>query len=129
MAQTSKEAEREMTPPILAAVDDMFFAAKIRATAEALDVRIRFFRRLEDLLAAASEETPRLILVDLHNEKIDPMALARELKSNESLPAIPLLGFFSHVQSDLQREAVAAGYDKVIPRSVFARDLPDLIKT
>ena len=107
----------------------MFFAAKIRATAEALDVRIRFFRRLEDLLAAALEETPRLILVDLHNEKIDPMALARELKSNESLPAIPLLGFFSHVQSDLQREAVAAGYDKVIPRSVFARDLPDLIKT
>src|SRR6185503_11794707 len=84
-------------------------------------------RRLEDLLAAASEETPRLILVDLHNEKIDPVALARELKSNESLPSIPLLGFFSHVRADLQRAAVAAGYDKVIPRSVFARDLPELV--
>ena len=116
-----------MTPPILAAVDDMFFAAKIRATAEALDVRIRFFRRLEDLLAAATEETPRLILVDLHNEKSDPMELARALKSHENLRAIPLLGFFSHVQTDLQRAAIAAGYDKVIPRSVFATDLAELI--
>ncbi len=118
-----------MTPPILAAVDDMFFAAKIRAAAEALDVRIRFFRRLADLLAAAAEDTPRLILVDLHNEKVDPIALARELKSKDNLRTIPVLGFFSHVQTDLQRAAVAAGYDKVIPRSVFARDLPDLIKT
>jgi PleD family two-component response regulator len=116
-----------MTPPILAAVDDMFFAAKIRATAEALDVRIRFFRRLDGLLAAAVEERPRLILVDLHNQKIDPIELGRELKSNESLSAIPLLGFFSHVQTDLQRAASDAGYDKVIPRSVFARDLADLI--
>ena len=118
-----------MTQPILAAVDDMFFASKIRATAEALEVRIRFFRRLDGLLAAAAEETPRLILVDLHNQKIDPIELGRELKSNESLRAIPLVGFFSHVQTDLQRAAGASGYDKVIPRSVFARDLADLIKT
>jgi CheY-like chemotaxis protein len=108
---------------IIAAVDDMFFASKIRATAEALGVGIKFHRRLDSLIVAASEQAPELILVDLHNEKVDAIELARELKTNESLKAIPLLGFFSHVQTELQRQALEAGYDRVIPRSVFSRDL------
>jgi PleD family two-component response regulator len=117
-----------MTRNIIAAVDDMFFASKIRATAEALGVNIKFHRRLDGLVSAAGEDSPELILVDLHNEKLNPIELARELKSNESLRAIPLLGFFSHVQTDLQRAALEAGYDQVIPRSVFSRDLAKILK-
>ena len=116
-----------MTRNILAAVDDMFFAAKIRATAEALGVSIKFHRRLEGLVSAAGEELPDLIVVDLHNEKLNPIELARALKANERANAIPLLGFFSHVQTDLQQAALAAGYDQVIPRSVFSRDLAKIL--
>lgn len=116
-----------MSRNILAAVDDMFFAAKIRATAEALGVTIKFHRRLEGLLAAATEQSPNLIVVDLHNEKLDPLELARELKGSESVRTIPLLGFFSHVQTDLQQAATEAGYDQVIPRSVFSRDLGKIL--
>ena len=105
----------------------MFFASKIRATAEALGVDIKFHRRLDNLVAAASEQVPELILVDLHNEKVDAIELARQLKANEHLNAIPLLGFFSHVQTELQRAAVEAGYDRVIPRSVFSRDLASIL--
>lgn len=106
----------------------MVFASKIGATAEALAVNIRFHRRLEGLVAAAREQSPDLILVDLHNEKINPLELARQLKSSEGMRAIPLLGFFSHVQTDLQRQALEAGYDRVVPRSVFARDLGQILK-
>jgi CheY-like chemotaxis protein len=67
--------------------------------------------------------------VDLHNQRIDPVALARELKADEQLRGIKLLGFFSHVQTELQRNAVAAGFDRVVPRSVFARDLEQLLTT
>ena len=116
-----------MTRNIIAAVNDMFFASKIRATAEALGVVIKFHRRIDSLVAAASELAPDLILVDLHNEKVDPIELARELKANENLKAIPLLGFFSHVQTELQRQALEAGYDQVIPRSVFSRDLGSIL--
>lgn len=116
-----------MTRNILAAVDDMFFAAKIRATAEALGVSIKFHRQLDGLVSAAAEQTPGLIIVDLHNEQLNPIELARELKSNESVKAIPLLGFFSHVQTDLQRAAIEAGYDQVIPRSAFSRDLAKIL--
>ena len=114
---------------VLAIVDDMFFASKIRATAEAVGVEVSFPRSIEKLVEKAREATPGLIVVDLHNTKIDPLAVARELKSDYALHQIPLLGFFSHVQADLQRDATEAGFDKVIPRSVFARDLGQILST
>ena len=116
-----------MTRNIIAAVDDMFFASKIRATAEALGVTVKFHRRLDSLVTAVREQSPDLVLVDLHNEKLDAIELARELKANDSAKSIPLLGFFSHVQTDLQRAALEAGFDQVIPRSVFSRDLASIL--
>jgi putative two-component system response regulator len=114
---------------VLAVVDDMFFASKIRATAEAVGVTVKFLRSIEKLIETAQEAKPDLVVVDLHNTKLDPVALASELKANEELRTIPLLGFFSHVHADLQRNAMAAGYDKVVPRSVFARDLGQILST
>lgn len=107
----------------------MFFASKIRATAEAVGVEVNFPRSIEKVLEKAREVKPGLVVVDLHNTKIDPVALATELKSNEDLKEVKLLGFFSHVHTDLQRNAVAAGYDQVVPRSVFARDLGEILLT
>ena len=114
---------------VLAIVDDMFFASKIRATAEAVGVEVKFARSIEKLIETAREVKPGLVVVDLHNTKLDPVAVATELKSNDDLRQVRLLGFFSHVQTDLQRNAMAAGYDQVIPRSVFARDLGQILAT
>jgi putative two-component system response regulator len=114
---------------VLTVVDDMFFASKIRATAEAVGSTVKFLRSVEKLIETAREAKPDLVVVDLHNTKLDPVALASELKADEELRKIPLLGFFSHVHTDLQRNALAAGYDKVIPRSVFARDLGQILST
>ena len=118
-----------MGQAIIAVVDDMFFASKIRAVAEAVRVEISFPRSLEVLVQKARETKPRMIVVDLHNQKIDSNALAQALKSDEQLRDIRLLGFFSHVQTELQRNAMAAGFNQVIPRSVFARDLPKILTT
>lgn len=106
----------------------MFFASKIRAVAEAVGVEISFPRHKEALLQKARDLKPQLIIMDLHNQKVDPNGLASELKADEQLRDIRLLGFFSHVQTELQRNAMAAGFDQVIPRSVFARDLPEILK-
>ena len=116
-----------MSAVIIAVVDDMFFASKIRAVAEAVGTEISFARSREGLIQKAREAKPRLIVVDLHNQKIEPAALAAELKADDELRAIPLLGFFSHVQTELQQNALNAGFDQVIPRSVFARDLQKIL--
>ena len=116
-----------MSGVIIAIVDDMFFKSKIRAVAEAVGTEISFPRNKDALFQKAREAKPQLIIVDLHNQKIESAALATELKSDEELRAIPLLGFFSHVQTELQRNAIAAGFDQVIPRSIFARDLSKIL--
>ena len=116
-----------MSGVIIAIVDDMFFKSKIRAVAEAVGTEISFPRNKDALFQKARETKPQLIIVDLHNQKIEPASLANELKTNEELRAIPLLGFFSHVETELQRNALAAGFDQVIPRSVFARDLSKIL--
>ena len=108
-----------MSRAVIVVVDDMFFASKIRAVAEAVGVEISFPRTKEAVVEKAREAS--LILVDLHNQKMDPLALAREL------PGVKLIGFFSHVHTELQRSAIAAGYDRVIPRSVFVRELPKIL--
>lgn len=118
-----------MSGVIIAVVDDMFFASKIRAVAEAVGAEISFPRSQEALIQKARDAKPRLIIVDLHNQKLEPATLATALKTDDELRSIPLLGFFSHVQTELQRNALAAGFDQVIPRSAFARDLPMLLAT
>jgi CheY-like chemotaxis protein len=112
---------------VTAVVDDMFFISKIRETGKALGLVVNFPRNLDALRATIAEDLPALILVDLHHQKVDPIQLARELKENETAKGIPLLGFFSHVQADLQRRAVQAGYDEVLPRSIFFRDLAKIL--
>ena len=116
-----------MIRTVVAVVDDMFFISKIRETGKALGVSVNFPRSLDALRTKLGEEVPELIVVDLHHQKIDAVQLALELKANQTLSHVPLIGFFSHVQADLQRQAVQAGYDEVLPRSIFSRDLAQIL--
>ena len=116
-----------MIRTVTAVVDDMFFISKIRETGKALGMIVNFPRNLDALRASIAEDVPELILVDLHHQKLDAVQLASELKANEKVKDIPLMGFFSHVQADLQRQAVQAGYDEVLPRSIFFRDLAKIL--
>lgn len=117
-----------MTRTVIAVVDDLFFASKIRGTAEQLGVTVKFARTAAALTEAARRDLPALIICDLHSEKVDPNELARQLKADDQLKSIPLLGFFSHVQTELQRQAEQAGFDRVIPRSAFSAHLVQIIR-
>ncbi len=127
MKAIDQGTQKLMTRTVIAAVDDMFFISKIRATAEHLGIDVRFSRNVDSLLTSAKESKADLIIVDLHAQKVDPIALATALKSDPELKAIELLGFFSHVQTDLMREAKEAGYDRVMPRSAFSNDLATIL--
>jgi PleD family two-component response regulator len=116
-----------MSKTVISVVDDMFFASKIRAVAEAVGREISSPRSEEAVVSKARETKPGLIVVDLHSQRIDPVALARALKADEELRDIKLLGFFSHVHTELKANALSAGFDEVIPRSVFARDLEQIL--
>ena len=112
---------------IIAVVDDLFFASKIRGTAEELGVTVAFARNLDVIADAARRDQPSLIICDLHSRNVDPMELAKQLKADAQLGSIRLFGFFSHVQIELQRQAEAAGFDRVMPRSAFTKQLSRIL--
>jgi CheY-like chemotaxis protein len=116
-----------MNRRVLAAVGDLFFASKIRGTAQHLNVSVEFSRSADSLFDAAKLEVPSLIILNLESEAADPLGLAARLKQDEQLRAVPLVGFLSHVRTDLQQSARAAGVDHVLPRSAFTNRLADIL--
>jgi CheY-like chemotaxis protein len=117
-----------MNRRVIAAVSDMIFASKIRGTAEHLNVTVEFARSEDALFDAAKTEVPSLVILDLQASRPDPFAVASRLKSDEQLRAVPIVAFFSHVETELKRRAVEAGVDHVLPRSVFTTRLPDILR-
>ncbi len=115
-------------PNVLAVAADLFFAAKIKGAADSAGVSVRFAKSCAGALAQARAEKPALVLIDLHAEQGEPLALAEAFKNDADLREVPLLGFFSHVQTELMHQARAAGYDQVLPRSAFFKRLPEILK-
>lgn len=113
---------------VVAVIDDLFFVAKVQAAARQAGVSLTSVRAADFALEGLRPQKPALVIVDLNTTSADAVELVRQLKADGELAAIPVIGFFSHVQVELQRAARAAGCDQVLPRSKFVTALPELIK-
>lgn len=105
---------------ILALVDDIFFQAKMLETAKHIGVELKSFSAGNALLAEVNQTPPKLIVVDLNARQsaVETIALLHSHNSQ-----IPVLAFFSHVQTDLAQRAHQAGCTEVMPRSKFTKEL------
>jgi PleD family two-component response regulator len=117
-----------MNRRVIAAVDDLIFAARIRGTAEQLGIKTDLPQTADAILDEARREPPALFVIDLHARFCDPFALAARLKGDAQLREVPVVGFFSHVQTELLERARLAGMDYVMPRSAFTRKLSGILR-
>jgi CheY-like chemotaxis protein len=124
----SEPITSERLPPILAVLDNLFFVAKIKEAALQAGLRLETARAAAQALSLAQMLKPVLVLLDLDATTCQPFEVIRQIKADEALRAIPLLGFVSHVNTGVQEQAREAGCDRVLARSVFSRDLPRLLK-
>lgn len=119
-----------MPDEVLVLVDDLFFSSKIASTARLCSVPARLLKTSRDLLQFADPEKAKLIIIDLNGRATEPVRAIRELKASSGPDAIPVLAYFSHVQTELAEEAREAGARWILPRSAFsarlARILTDL---
>jgi len=106
---------------IFALIDDLFFQAKLMETAKRTGVELNAFHSGDALLAAMNPRGPQLVIVDL-NARQAPVEAISALRSRDS--QIPVVAFFSHVQTELAERARQAGCSEVMPRSKFTRELP-----
>jgi CheY-like chemotaxis protein len=113
---------------VIAAVDDLFFGAKILETAERLNVPLCLVRSPEDLAERARASRPALIIFDLNAEGCRPLEAIRQVKADPALRDTLALGFFSHVQHELKMAAAEAGCDRILARSAFTAELPEILR-
>jgi CheY-like chemotaxis protein len=114
-------------PVVVAAVEDMFFSTKIEGAARQAGVSLKLVLDAQQLGDCLKIQVPALIIVDLNSRTCDPIELIRRIKADVSLASVPVIGFFSHVQVELERSARGAGCDQVLARSAFSSKLHKIL--
>ena len=110
---------------ILAIVDDLIFRGKLEAAAAHLGVPLTI---ATDESQALDDGQPwSRALIDLNLSRGDALAIVRHLRAAH--PDIPLIGYCSHVQQELQQQAIETGCTTVLARSAFVQQLPELLST
>ena len=114
-----------MSKSVIACVEDLFFRSKIEATARHLNVPVVYVAA-GDLARACADKNAAAVLLELSSNG-DALASVRALRQGRVGAEMPVIGFLSHVDKALAREAEAAGVSQVMPRSQFSETLPDLL--
>lgn len=112
---------------VVALLEDLLFLSKIRETAKAVGVTV-ITGDTRSCVPSILETGPQAILLDLNSRMLAAVDCVRALKADPATRQIPIVGFVSHVQSDLIAAARAAGCDLVLARSAFSQQLPDLLR-
>ena len=119
-----------VTPPVtpakrlvLAVVPDLFFAVRVSATARHVSVALELVPPPR-AVARVAQVVAALLIIDLHA----PGAVALVAEIKRAQPGLPIVGFYSHVETTLRRNALEAGADAALPRSAFVARLPDLLQ-
>ena len=112
---------------ILAIIDDLMFTSKVKAAAAHLGVPIAFARSSDAALTEMRHSPPTLVILDLSNPRTNPLATVGSMKADPRLTTIPIVGYASHVQTDVIEAARKAGVDDVLARSAFTQRLPEIL--
>jgi len=123
----NQSTEANVTRKILAAVEDLLFRSKISETASSLGIEAAFPRNPKRLLEALRESPPDLLVLDLNSARFEPLKLLMSVKSESATSDVSTVGFLSHIQKDLAVAAREAGCDRVVARSAFTKDLPQIL--
>jgi len=112
---------------VVAVVSDLMFTAKIQDAAKRTGLEAVFVKSKEQAIEAA-KQAPAMILVDLNDRGVDALELIGELKADEATRAVRLLGYVSHVETEVRRAALEKGCDEVLPRSAFSKNLQEILQ-
>ncbi len=113
--------------PVLVFVPDLFFQAKIVATAKATGGLIRLISSPEALIEESRSQHESVVILDLAATGTDPIGLILVIKKDCGTASPRIVGFYSHVNKELERRAREAGCDLVLSKSTFSRRLPEIL--
>ena len=108
---------------VVALMDDLFFQMKLAETAKQLGVEVKVATNGDAFMGLMASE-PKLVIVDL-NARSQPIAAIEKLRQTSK--EVRVVGFLSHVQTELAAQAQAAGCNEILPRSSFTQNLAAIL--
>lgn len=124
-SRPGEAAARLDTPAVVAVVKDLFFVARIRETARAAGVPLRFARTPEEL-ATAVAGGPRFILLDLTGG-FDYEAVFGAVEALEPTRRPPVLAFTTHALAR-QTQPWHGRCARVVTKETLTQELPALLR-
>jgi two-component system chemotaxis response regulator CheY len=112
---------------ILAIVDDLMFTSKIKTAAAQMGIGLTFARSGTAALDELRKSAYSLVILDLNSARADPLGTVAAIKADPALTSIPIVGFVSHVRTDVIDAARQAGVDDVMARSAFTARLGEIL--
>ena len=112
---------------VVSVLNDLMFTVKIQQAAKQAGLEPVFVTSRTEAVEHA-KESPALVIIDLNYTAAEPLDLITALKRDEQTRATRLVGYVSHVQTELRKAAENAGCDVVIARSAFVQNLPEILR-
>ena len=107
-----------MPAKIVAVLNDLMFTVKISDAAKRAGVAVVFVKTAEEAVRHAAGAAA--VILDLN---FVPPDLIGKLKP------VPLIGYVSHVQTEVIKQARENGCDTVMARSAFVQDLAKMMES
>ncbi len=120
----NEQPDPRISNPIVVLISDLIFETKIRETARQLGIPLRVISAADDLAEVFRDASG--LVVDLNLSTADALDLTRRVKSE--FASLPIVAFCAHVQTELIAQANEAGADRVLPRSTFTEQLPQILR-
>lgn len=103
---------------------DLMFSSRVRETCDQAQIAYKGLKRAESIQTA---DTPQIVLV-LINLETDPHELTSVVSKLRSFnPNLPIVGFFSHVNTEASQLAETLKVSEAMPKSQFVKVLPEMI--
>jgi len=105
--------------------NDLIFRTKIDSMLQFQNISVVKYTDFNSIDFESLTESTYLTIVDLEIGNID-FSLISE-KKNLLGNKMYLMGYCSHISTELMNRANVAGFDEVMPRSKFVKTLPDFL--
>jgi len=100
---------------------DLIFSSKLDGLSRLMGVEFRIFAELDEFMDAAYAEKPGALIVNLDVIKSDKLQTLLNV-------GIPVMGYYSHVHSEVARAAVQLGVGEVVTRGAFFANSQSLVR-
>jgi len=116
---------------IFVVCSDLMFSASIREAGASQGAVLEFIGSVEKFNEALEHFQATLFLADLHHPKMggeEACGLIRKVRASTKNKNAYAIAFGKHTEPEILKAAEEAGFDKAMPRSLFVREMPEIVR-